>query len=201
MAELTIGRADAVRLWMQAMDSVEEQSAKPPWEFEVATLGMVNERSQKSITDYWTSPSGYFPLNVMMPATEGIALAGAAIRLERDLVLTVLQLEAARRREGAWPQSLDELEFTDGGEPARDPFDGSTVRYIRRDGRPLIYILGPDRDDDGGRRIEQARPGIGGWRDLQRGGLAGSSRRWGIGREPADSEPDGDIAVWASGGE
>ena len=201
VAELTIGRADAVRLWMQAMDSVEEQSAKPPWEFEVAALGMVNERSQKSITDYWTSKIGYFPRNVMMPATEGIALAGAAIRLERDLVLTVLQLEAARRREGAWPQSLDELEFTDGGEPARDPFDGSTVRYLRRDGRPLIYILGPDRDDDGGRRIEQARPGIGGWRDLQRGGLAGSSRRWGIGREPADSEPDGDIAVWASGGE
>ncbi|MFB0986073.1 MAG: hypothetical protein QMB94_07210, partial [Phycisphaerales bacterium] len=97
--------------------------------------------------------------------------------------------------------SLDELEFTAGGEPARDPFDGSTVRYLRRDGRPLLYILGPDRDDDGGHGIASSGPGSGRWRDLRRGGLAGSSRGWGMVRGSGDSEPDGDIAVWAAGRE
>jgi hypothetical protein len=201
VAELTLGRAEAIRIWMNLMDSAEEQASKSPWEIDTAPLGLIDEIPRQAMNDDYTHMIRYFPINLLVPATESLVFTSAAIRLERDLVLTVLELEMTRRRDGRWPDSLDELEFTAGGEPARDPFDGSTVRYLRRDGRPLIYILGPDRDDDGGRGIASSGPGSGSWRDLRRGGLAGSSRGWGMVRGSGDSEPDGDIAVWAVGGE
>jgi hypothetical protein len=201
VAELTLGRAEAIRIWMNLMDSAEEQASKSPWEIDTAPLGLIDEIPRQAMNDDYTHMIRYFPINLLVPATESLVFTSAAIRLERDLVLTVLELEMTRRRDGRWPDSLDELEFTAGGEPARDPFDGSTVRYLRRDGRPLIYILGPDRDDDGGRGIASSGPGSGRWRDLRRGGLAGSSRGWGMVRGSGDSEPDGDIAVWAVGGE
>ena len=151
VAELTIGRADAVRLWMNTMDAVEEQASRPPWEIDLATLGLIDEIPRESMKDDLMLRIRYFPITLIIPATEGLVFAGAAVRMERDLVLTVLELEATRRRNGVWPHSLDELKFAAGGELARDPFDGSTVRYQYRDGRPLLYILGPDRDDDEGR--------------------------------------------------
>lgn len=199
VAELTIGRADAVRLWMNTMDAVEEQASRPPWEIDLATLGLIDEIPRESMKDDLMLRIRYFPITLIIPATEGLVFAGAAVRMERDLVLTVLELEATRRRNGVWPHSLDELKFAAGGELARDPFDGSTVRYQYRDGRPLLYILGPDRDDDEGRGMASSGPGSGGWKDLQRDGLAGSSKHWGIGQGSVDSEPDGDIAVWAAG--
>jgi|GEM_PF-2452041 len=201
VAEITLGRAEATRIWMNLMDSAEEQASKSPWEIDTVPLGLVDEIPRQAMTDDFTNVIRYFPINLLVPATERLVFTSAAIRLERDLVLTVLELEMTRRRDGRWPDSLEELEFTAGGEPARDPFDGSTVRYLRRDGRPLIYILGPDRDDDGGHGIASSGPGSGRWRDLRRGGLAGSSRGWGMVRGSGDSEPDGDIAVWAVGGE
>jgi hypothetical protein len=201
VAEITLGRAEAIRIWMNLMDSAEEQASKSPWEIDTAPLGLIDEIPRQAMNDDYTHMIRYFPINLLVPATESLVFTSAAIRLERDLVLTVLELEMTRRRDGRWPDSLDELEFTAGGEPARDPFDGSTVRYLRRDGRPLLYILGPDRDDDGGHGIASSGPGSGRWGDLRRGGLAGSSRGWGMVRGSGDSEPDGDIAVWAVGGE
>jgi hypothetical protein len=201
VAELTLGRAEAIRIWMNLIDSAEEQASKSPWEIDTAPLGLIDEIPRQAMNDDYAHMIRYFPINLLVPATESLVFTSAALRLERDLVLTVLELEATRRRNGVWPDSLDELEFTAGGEPARDPFDGSTVRYLHRDGRPLIYVLGPDRDDDGGRGIASSGPGSGRWRDLRRGGLAGSSREWGMVRGSGDSEPDGDIAVWSAGAE
>ncbi|MFB0987257.1 MAG: hypothetical protein QMB94_13240, partial [Phycisphaerales bacterium] len=141
VAEITLGRAEATRIWMNLMDSAEAQASKSPWEIDTVPLGLVDEIPRQAMNDDYAHMIRYFPINLLVPATESLVFTSAALRLERDLVLTVLELEATRRRNGVWPDSLDELEFTAGGEPARDPFDGSTVRYLHRDGRPLIYVL------------------------------------------------------------
>ena len=127
---------------------------------------------------------------MLLVATDGVENLAAALRLERDLVRTVIGIERFRRVHGAWPTSLDELDFV-----GRDPFDGEPLRYVVRDDAPTIYILGPDRVDDGGTWIM----GPNGLDRAAREGLAGTTRFWGrVPRESGDGMV-GDVPVWIGG--
>lgn len=81
--------------------------------------------------------------------------------LRYGLVFTPTCVDAARLRihtelyrleNGAYPADLNYLE----GEFA-DRYSGQSLRYDLRDGRPMIYSVGADRDDDGGRPAADPR--------------------------------------------
>jgi hypothetical protein len=69
----------------------------------------------------------------------------------RDGVLVGLALEAYRRQHGEYPKSLDELTPLLLPAVPADRITGEPVRYRTVDGQPLVYSVGVDRKDDGGR--------------------------------------------------
>lgn len=113
---------------------------------------------------------------LMSSATEGPVASACASRdiyqTRRDAALTALALETQRRRDGAWPESLEALVPSLLPAVPLDPFDGRPLRYRppppgSSDGaRPLIYSVGVDEVDEGGRlpTTKAARFGV---NDLQ----------------------------------
>jgi hypothetical protein len=65
--------------------------------------------------------------------------------------IAMLAVERYRRRHGDWPQSLDALVPSQLKEMPLDPYDGKPLRYRPWANGVLIYAVGPDRKDDGGR--------------------------------------------------
>jgi hypothetical protein len=79
------------------------------------------------------------------------------VRAERDALVTAIALRLHHRRAGSWPGSLTELTPHLLPEVPRDPFTGDGMKYLVREGRPVLYSVGTDRDDDGG-VLPAARP-------------------------------------------
>lgn len=73
------------------------------------------------------------------------------IRMHQDVVLAAIALELFKRSTGAWPPSLAALvpDFLD--TVPIDCFTGDPLGYTIKDGEPLLYCVGIDLDDDGGR--------------------------------------------------
>ena len=67
---------------------------------------------------------------------------------------TALAVERYRRTRGPLPQKLDDLvpEFMDA--IPIDPFDGKPMRYNKLEMGYVVYCIGPDGDDDGGKERE-----------------------------------------------
>ncbi len=72
------------------------------------------------------------------------------LHLERDTVRTVIALELYKRREGSYPESLEELTPHLLPELPVDRFDGQLLRYLLVDGAPLLYSVGANQKDEGG---------------------------------------------------
>ena len=73
---------------------------------------------------------------------------------ERSLTVTLIALELHHRRAGAWPSSLDQLSPDLLPALPPDPFTGKPLRYLPPQGEratPLLYSVGPDGIDDGGK--------------------------------------------------
>ena len=94
-----------------------------------------------------------------MPAFSRAGEQSEITAQQRDAVLVAIALELHHRRSGAWPVSLDELvpDLLPAVPP--DRFDGKPLRYRLIVGRPLLYSIGWDRDDDGGKPTAGKGPG------------------------------------------
>lgn len=85
--------------------------------------------------------------------TEGLTL-GARL---------TISAERFRLGEGREPREVAELAAArNAGSPLLDPMDGEPLRSVVRDGRLIVYSVGGDGDDDGG------RPGVGRTRNPER---------------------------------
>lgn len=86
-----------------------------------------------------------------MPAMGAAARTAVQSQTRCDGVLIGIALELYRREHGAWPSALEELvpRFI----PALpvDPITGGALRYRAAETGPVVYSVGGDRDDDGGR--------------------------------------------------
>lgn len=103
-----------------------------------------------------------------------IAAVGKAAAAEhrftqtRDATLTAIALTISKRRTGSYPASLDTLVPDLLPAIPRDIFDGKPLRYTLIDGSPVIYSVGVDRKDDGGRPPQNPGPGLAAvWRPLE----------------------------------
>lgn len=72
----------------------------------------------------------------------------------RTIVL-VVELEMIRRKTGSWPRTLDEI---DDALIPRDPYREETpVQYAVRNGKPYVWSIGSDFEDQRGERLDPFR--------------------------------------------
>jgi predicted nucleic acid-binding protein len=78
----------------------------------------------------------------------------AAWRAQNALLTVALALAAYWAQQSHYPKALDELAPAFLDEVPDDPFgNGAALRYIAKEGRYILYSLGPDLKDDGGTPI------------------------------------------------
>ncbi len=82
-------------------------------------------------------------------------------RAELRCAAVALAAERYRRTAGHWPEHLDDLVPQCLAAVPADPFDGQPLRVRRLPDGLVVYSLGPDRQDDGG-KLDRTRPGAAG---------------------------------------
>jgi hypothetical protein len=148
--ELNEIRPSAPQLLELANLAVEAAKAKPDdWK---AGFAKVDRRSE-----------GMKPLPVLTAASWARLVESQQRRVAllrcAAVALAVERYHVAR---GAWPESLDKM--VEAGllkAVPRDPFDGRPLRIVKRGGGVVVYSVGVDEADDGGKLDRQKMTGPG----------------------------------------
>jgi hypothetical protein len=84
----------------------------------------------------------------------GAKVAAASQRSQAQMrcAIAALAVERYRLKHSAWPRALDDL-VKDGllKEIPRDPYDGQALRWRRTATGVIVYCVGPDKIDNGGK--------------------------------------------------
>ncbi len=146
---LIAGRAETRELVESFYKEFDAAHAGPPWLWDPKKIEAAHnvvppmQRGTRFVR--------HFLPHLILPAI-GQARGWAEREIQRrDAAEVVIALVLYHRRHGAWPQTLEELvpDLLPAVPP--DRFDGQPLRYIIRDGKPVLYSIGVDRNDDGGR--------------------------------------------------
>lgn len=186
LCALMVDRREMLRQYDEFMTMFEAEAQRPLWERQ----GSKADREMNRLLETRLLKFRYLLLAVMMPSLSRTSVHGELATLRRDATLTVIACELYRRREGCWPSSLAELTPRYLPSTPIDRFDGEPLRYRLVDGRPLLYSIGGDFDDDGGVVPDTQ---LGRWK----------IRDWRVGYRPefrqeldASDLPDGDWVFW-----
>lgn len=148
------GRSEMRSRYEQMMNLCVEDSRRPMWLRE----RLAGEQAIQELSDSAYLRNRFFPLWLLFPSLSRAAVMGDYVSQERDGVLTALAVELHRREHGAWPESLDELVPHRLPRVPIDRYDGGPIKYRLTPGGPVIYSIGVDRKDDGGRLPEGRDP-------------------------------------------
>ena len=89
---------------------------------------------------------------------------------ERRGTMLTLAIHAHHAKHGRWPKSLKKIDKRLGlkglKKLRKDPFSGKSFKYMVKDGEPLLYSIGVDGKDDGGRHEPDEWGGIKGGGDF-----------------------------------
>lgn len=145
-AELIAGRNEVRREHARLL-ALAESATGPLW----ATSPDAYEGELVRLMEDDVRAMRYAPIVVLTPAMGDLNRVVELTTMRRDATLVAIAMELHRRRHGAWPAALDEL--VPGFLPAVPPdrWDGAPLRYAVIDDRPVLWSVGRDRDDDGGR--------------------------------------------------
>ena len=184
LSTVVAGRRETLGQYHELMGRYEAEGDLPLWQ---------HDRSQADLeTERWTGAFGnrlrYPIIAIMMPKFSEAFRCVEYTTQQRDATLVALALELHRRRTGDWPMSLEEL--TPQLLPAVPPdrYDGKPLKYRIVDGQPVLYSVGVDRDDDGGRVPEHGNVHAQRWQPpsaIEELKAAGSPHL-----------PDGDWVLW-----
>ncbi len=141
-------RRETLEVFDQLYDFADQQTAIPLWELDDDSM--------------FDAELGRFGLDPSRPLQHPVvtislfsldrALMSAQFSMgRRDAMKVAVALEQYRRAHGDWPSSLEELVPRLLAVVPPDRFDGEPLRYVMVDGQPVLYSVGADRDDDGGR--------------------------------------------------
>ena len=138
---MLVGKAsDARAIQLRFANRAEQIAALATWE----QCGAF-ERLEKEFKDL------PFGSRMLIPAIVRIATACLESRARLCCASAAIGCERYRLARGTWPSGFDELvpEFL----PSRpiDPFDGQPLRFRSENNVVVIYSVGADRRDDGGR--------------------------------------------------
>ncbi|MEX0678584.1 MAG: hypothetical protein WD063_15995 [Pirellulales bacterium] len=149
LAAVVGSRRDNHELFNSHLDEMIALHQGPAWTWDHDAIDAANQR----LYELFNSATGkvrYLFAGLMLPAIQP-NFSNAELSVQRrDATEVAIALVLWHRKHGAWPQTLAELvpELLPAVGP--DRFDGQPLRYVIRDGHPLVYSIGQDRDDDGG---------------------------------------------------
>jgi hypothetical protein len=105
----------------------------------------------KSLTDGPIDRFRYLFVRLLVPSYDNVLNRMTVSDGERDGVFIGIALELYHRANNKWPASLDELSPRWLPEVPVDRITGKPLHYQIVDGRPIVYSVGVDGDDDGGK--------------------------------------------------
>jgi hypothetical protein len=144
------------------------------------------QRDKPSLAEFKPKEHGplgrfkYMFVRMLTPANEKVLRRKTASEAEVDGVLVGLALEAFHRKHNKWPVSLAELSPQYLPQLPVDLITGKPLAYKVVDDRPVVYSVGFDADDDGGRAMPES---------------SGVTIPWD--KSPDATPVDGDWVVWS----
>jgi hypothetical protein len=150
------GRRAVLESHRQLTDAAERESRLQPWDpaagEELLQIEQQHFGNGARGTDWPVAgPGPGIAVRLLAPALGQAASVRRSSRTAVEAAATAVALTRYRRAHGDWPSSLDLLVPRFLAAIPRDPFDGAPLRYALRDGVPLMWSIGNDRIDDGGR--------------------------------------------------
>jgi len=143
-----LDRGEITAVIDEAFSAVEERNIQEPWTWEgPLDPGPLGSELRNPLPLHFMR----FQLSEWFDVHEGFVTSFARSNMEGRFADLILAATQHRERHGAWPESMEAIDGDLLEEPTLDMFTGEPVKYGIRDGKPLIYSVGNDRDDDGGR--------------------------------------------------
>lgn len=97
-------------------------------------------------------PRGGFFMSMLLPSISNTLKKQAALVANARVAATALELVKARRLTSEYPQKLADVAEQLPKEQTIDPFTGEEFHYIVAKERFMLYSVGPDGHDNGGKR-------------------------------------------------
>ena len=145
------------------------------------------QRNKPSLSEFQPKENGpigrfkYLFVRMLTPAYEKILVRTTGSNSELNGVFIGLALEAYHRKHSKWPNSLDELAPQYLPQVPIDLITGEPLHYKIVDKQPIVYSVGLDGDDDGGRAVPE--------------NSAGFTVPWD--KSPDAPPQDGDWVIWS----
>jgi hypothetical protein len=148
LALLAPSRRTMNDVYVGLYDRLERQFDRPLWQWTHSDLPAEIDRLKHSAIDrlYYGALFGSVDLAETYYYSE-------LVTQQRDATLVALALVLYHRQHSAWPERQEQLVPDLLPAVPLDRFTGQPVSYRLVDGRPLVYSVGPDRRDDGGKSL------------------------------------------------
>jgi hypothetical protein len=142
-------REENSRLYHELLAEITATHDSPAWQWDRHRIDDIEKRVEDagSSQNYFR----YYLVNLLLPAVSAVFSAGERTNQQRDATELVIALELWHRRHGAWPERIQQLVPELLPAVPLDRADGKPLRYLLRDGKPLVYSIGADHRDDDGR--------------------------------------------------
>ena len=176
---LTADREETIELVDRIFKLYAEDADVPMW---VRPQSKGDAELERVFDDSSYARLRYTPIAIYLNSIGAVRETVSKYVALADGSIAALALQRYRLAHGQYPDTLDALIPTYLNELPLDPLNGEPLRYRHIDGRSLLYGLGTDRDDDGGRWTRGAE------------GKINFQFKW----EASDEAfvPDGDWPVW-----
>jgi hypothetical protein len=181
-ASLVGSRALVLREYDRFMDTMEAEFHHPLREV-ASNEAPASEKHLIWLREEPLRAFKYLPIVELAPGIHRAQWTAERVLARRDAIQTAIALELYRRQHGGFPDSLAALVPALLPRVPVDPITGEPLHYRLVDGKPLIYSVGADRDDDAG-RVPLSRMG---------NPQAYMAAQWGI--DPTTA-PDGDWVLY-----
>lgn len=121
-------------------------------------LEVLNSVDEKVLEMAGSFSPSTFIISITFPAIFQVGKKVAVADLRRQLMLAACAVENFRLTHGRVPKELAELVPEFASEVSLDPMDGSPLRYeLNGDDGYILYSIGLDQEDNGGKRSESPR--------------------------------------------
>ena len=149
----TASRRELTERYDQWMHEMERLMTAPDWQCAQNEIEAEVDELHRSVL----GRVRYGLITTLMPAMLGAGRPAAIHDAQRDGLLVAIALELYRREHGGYPDPAAGLEVLVSRFLPEVPLgigSGRPLRWTLRDGSPVVYDVGGDGDDDGGRAVD-----------------------------------------------